>query len=128
MVLPNPLNSEEIRLLTEVGFLAAALGNVPRAETIFCALERVRPTRAFPYVGLATCYMNAARPDDAVRALDRGAPSVTPDDFAVLEALRALALQLAGRRSESLRAARAASDAPLAQAMLRQGTMQHEEP
>jgi thioredoxin-like negative regulator of GroEL len=110
-----------------VGFLAAARADVPRAEAIFGALERVRPERGFAYAGLAVCYMNAGRGDDAVRVLERGTARVPATEFAELEAFRALALQLAGRTSESLRAAESAGSAPLALAMRGQGTIPTEE-
>lgn len=94
---------------------------------IFGALERVRPARGFPYAGLAACYMNAQRADDAVRVLERGTAQVPAQEFAELEALRALALQLAGRSSESQRAARAAGDSPLARSLLGQRPIAPEE-
>lgn len=118
MALPDPLDTDEVHLLTEIGFLAAARADVPRAEVIFGALERVRPRRGFPYVGLAVSYLNAQRADDAVSALNRGGACVGVDEFAEVEALRALALHLAGRSSESRRAAQAATASPLGRALL----------
>ncbi len=115
MTLPDPT---DIRLLTEVGFLAAALGDIRRAQVIFRALERVRPAAHFPYVGMAAALMNAGKPDEAVRELDRGLKAVVdPQDQAELQAFRGLALQLAGRTSESRRALALAGDVPLARAM-----------
>jgi thioredoxin-like negative regulator of GroEL len=114
-------------LLTEVGFLAAARGDVRRAEVIFGALERLRPHGAFVYVGLAATYLNAARAEDAVRVLDRGLPLMAADDRGEVQAMRSLALQLAGRASESVSAARDAETSNLARAMLGQGRMQAEE-
>ncbi len=112
------LDADEIRLLTEVGFLASARGDVKRAEAIFGGLERVRPQRDFPYVGLATCYLNAGRADDAVRVLERAGREVQAEDQPQVAAFRALALQLARRASESARAAREAGEHPLARALL----------
>jgi hypothetical protein len=112
--------------LTEVGFLASATGDTQRAEAIFGALERVRPAGAYCYVGLALACLNAGRADDAVGALDRGLLRVAPDDRESLQAFRGLALQLAGRSSESMRALAQASHTALAKAMLGQGTMQKE--
>jgi len=125
--LADPLASDDVRLLAEVGFLAAARADVRRAEVIFGALERVRPTHGFPYAGLAACYMNAGRGDDAVRVLERGTAQVPPEAFTELEAFRALALHLAGRNSESQRAAHAAGSAPLALAMRGQSTIPPQE-
>ena len=114
MTLPDPT---DIRLLTEVGFLAAACGDTRRAQAIFSALERVRPAANFPYVGMAAALMNAGRPDEAVRELDRGLKAVGPQDQQELQAFRGLALQLAGRTSESRQALALAGDLPLAKAM-----------
>ena len=113
-------------MLTEVGFLAAARGDIPRAERIFGALERIRPAGAYCYVGPAMACLNAGRADEAVRELDRGLALVSEEDRQQLQAFRALALQLAGRTSESLRALAQAPEVELANAMLGQGTMQLE--
>jgi hypothetical protein len=61
-----------------------------------------------------------------VRALDRGLPLVSEEDRSQLQSFRGVALQLAGRTSESLRALAQAPTAKLANAMLGQGTMQLE--
>lgn len=107
----------DIRLLTEVGFLAAARADVKRAEAIFSALALLRPDRSFAYVGLAMAYLNSDRPEEAVALLARAIPVVREQDQSELQSVRALALQLAGRSAESLRALQAAGLNPLAQAM-----------
>ncbi|MBS1196641.1 MAG: hypothetical protein H6R18_426 [Proteobacteria bacterium] len=115
----NLLSADEIRVLTEVGFVAAGRGDVQRAERIFSALQRLRPHRAFAYIGQAMAYMNTGRSEDSAKILGHAVGSVDPDERAEIEAFRGLALQLAGRTSESLRALRAAaSSSSLAQAML----------
>lgn len=96
------LSADDARLLAEVGFLAAGAGDAARAETIFNALRRLRPDRAYPVVGLAVAWMNANRAPDAVRLLE-GAMAPDPADRALLDAWRGFALQLAGRRAESVR-------------------------
>lgn len=111
------LDSADIRLLTEVGFLAAGRGDVVRAEAIFGALARVRAERSFAYVGLALCYLNAGRADDGARLLERHADFVVAEDRAEMHAFRALVLQLAGRHSESRRALAAAGGHALARHM-----------
>jgi len=100
-----------------VGFLAAARADVQRAEAIFGALALLRPDRSFAYVGLAMAYLNSARPEEAVGVLARGAKAVRAQDQSELQSVRALALQLAGRSAESLRALQEAGLNPLAQAM-----------
>ena len=52
-----PLASNEIRLLAELGFMSAANGQVSAATEIFDALIRLRPTKAFPYVGKAVALL-----------------------------------------------------------------------
>lgn len=116
------MQSEDIRLLTEVGFLAAARGDLQRAGVIFGALERLRPAAGFPYIGLAVAMLNAGKPDAAVHELDNGLLHVPLADAPELHAFRGLALQKAGRQSESLRAFRQAGNHPMALAML--GEMQ----
>ena len=113
----NLLDANEVRLLTEVGFLAAARADVKRAEVIFSALERVRPDRIFAYVGLAMAYLNAGRADEAAQVLGRGAGLVNSQEAPVLEAVWALALQMAGRSAESQRVLLAAEPSRLALVM-----------
>jgi len=96
------LSADDARLLTEVGFLAAASGDVAHAERIFHALARLRPGRAYPHVGLAVAWMNAGRAADAVVLLEK-AQANDPEERATLDAWRGFALQLAGRSSESRR-------------------------
>lgn len=96
------LSADDARLLTEVGFLAAASGDVLRAERIFGGLARLRPGRAYPSVGLAVAWMNAGRPADAVLLLEK-TQATDPEERATLDAWRGFALQLAGRSSESRR-------------------------
>ena len=99
------LTPEDVRLLTQVGFLAAGAGDVPRAERILGALARVRAQRAFPHVGRALAWMNAAQPHEAVRLLEQAPPGAAHgEDADTLAAFLALALQLDGRSSESRRA------------------------
>lgn len=96
------LSADDARLLAEVGFLAAGGGDSVRAETIFNALRRLRPDRAYPVVGLAVAWMNASRAPDAVRLLE-SAVVADPAERILLDAWRGFALQLAGRRAESTR-------------------------
>jgi predicted Zn-dependent protease len=96
------LAADDARLLTEVGFLAAAAGDAARAETIFKALRRLRPGAAYPLIGLAVAWMNAARAPEAVALLESAVLADT-EDPALLDAWRGFALQLAGRNGESRR-------------------------
>ncbi|MEF9999332.1 MAG: hypothetical protein RR720_10260 [Comamonas sp.] len=98
--MPLP-EAADIQLLTQVGFLAAGRGDVPRALRIFEALARLRPDRAFAHIGAATALLNASRASDAVQQLQAVRMPDGPERD-MLEAFRGLALQLAGRRSESI--------------------------
>ena len=96
------LEADDARFLTEIGMLAAGRGDVRHADTIFHALRRLRPERAYPVVGLAVARLNAGRANDAVRLLE-DAVLADPQERAVVRAWCGLALQLAGRSAESLR-------------------------
>ena len=123
-----PLDSAEIRLLTEVGFLAAAKADVGRAKVIFSSLELLRPNGAFVYSGLAFAYLNAARYEDGVTVLDKGLPHMAAEDVSVLQSIRAMALGWAGRASESTRALALAGTHPLAEILRTPATtLQHKE-
>lgn len=52
-----PLAGNEIRLLAELGFMAAASGQVANATEIFDALIYLRPKKAFPYVGKSIAFL-----------------------------------------------------------------------
>lgn len=78
----------------------------------------MRPQRAFAYIGLAVAYMNARRNDDAVLLLERARNLVTHVELGELNAILGLALQLAARRAESVRALEAAGSTGLARVML----------
>jgi predicted Zn-dependent protease len=97
--------------------LAAARADVKHAETIFGALALLRPDRNFSYIGLAMAYLNSDRHEEAVGVLARGEKVVRVQDKSELHSVRALALQMAGRTAESLRALREAGPNRLAQAM-----------
>ena len=97
--------------------MAAARADVKRAEVVFRALERIRPDRNFAYVGLAMAYLNAGRADEAAQALGRGAGLVKAQEAPILEAVWALALQMAGRSAESQRVLLAAEPSRLASVM-----------
>jgi hypothetical protein len=114
------LQPEAIRLLTEVGFLAGARGDLGCARAIFGALERCRPAAAFPYIGLAMAFLNRREHDAALRTLERGLKMADAGQVAELHAVRAFALHLAGRASEKSRAVEASAGHPLALALAAQ--------
>lgn len=102
-------DSADIRLLTEIGFLASALGDVRHAEPIFSALLLLRPDKAFAHVGLATALMNARRPGDAASRL-ASARIPSGADADLVQAMHGLALQLDGQVSQSQRVLQGVAD------------------
>jgi tetratricopeptide (TPR) repeat protein len=104
------LGADDVRLLTEVGFLAASHADAVRAKRIFGALAAARPHRAFPSVGLATAWLNAGRPDEAVAVLEQALVE-DRDERDTLDSWRGLALQMAGRVDESRRLLQRVADA-----------------
>ena len=120
------LDSAEVRLLTELGFLAAAKADTRRAELIFDSLELLRPQGVFVYAGLAFAYLNAALYQQCLAVLDRGLLRMESDpDKQVLQAVRALAFSWAGRASESTRALQSAGSHPLAEIQRSPVTLHH---
>lgn len=120
------LDSAEVRLLTEIGFLAAAKADTRRAELIFASLELLRPQGVFVYAGLAFAYLNAALYQQCLAVLDRGLLRMESDpDKQVLQAVRALAFNWAGHASESTRALLSAGSHPLAEILRSPVTIHH---
>ena len=105
MSLDDGVTSEQVRLLTEVGMVAAGRGFPRQAREIFEGLRILRPERPFPYVGLAVASLNAGDANEAVRILEREGLAACPGD-PELRAFLGLALQLAQRRAEGERVLR----------------------
>lgn len=114
----NPLSSEDIRLLNEIGYLAGAQRDLASAAAIFDALELCRPDAGFSYVGMAMAHLNRRQYDDALSRLDRGLTRAQAPDLPDLHAIRALVLHMAGRASECDRAIQAAGNHLLARALV----------
>jgi tetratricopeptide (TPR) repeat protein len=64
-----PLSSENIRLLAELGFMAANGGQLDIALGIFRGLSVLRPSKVFSYVGLAVAYLNVGLIEKAITEL-----------------------------------------------------------
>ena len=95
-----PPDKDDIQLLIQVGFLAAGRRELAAALRIFEALAVLRPDQAFGYVGLGSALMNAGRAGEAVQRLQSVHLPPGPDAD-MLDSFKAVALQLAGRHSES---------------------------
>lgn len=113
------LTSSDVRLLSDIGFVAACSSQRERAVQIFQALTLFRPLKAFPYLGLAVANLNAKKPAEAILALTLGkrvlaaAPVQSDDlkeDFAMLGMFEGLAAQADNRRVEGLKLIEGALD------------------
>ncbi len=101
------LGADDIRLLTEVGFVGAGAGLWQQAQQLFEALATLRPNRDFPIIGLATLQLNRQQPEEAVLLLEKvrqalaTQPDTPPEDVAMLAAFHGVALHCARRTAES---------------------------
>ena len=102
------LRSDELKLLTEVGFLALNCASPVMAARLFDPLSRLAPQRAYAWMGLAYAHLNAAQPNEAVRVLERARGIMRPneaadEDIALVTALLGFALHHARRQSECVK-------------------------
>jgi hypothetical protein len=105
-----PLESQDIRLLMDIGMLGAGAGQPLHepVERLFSALMRLRPDRDFAYIGQATAWMNQGRGVEAAEVLERGLRMVksstragSDQDADMLMAFRGLALFMARHSAEA---------------------------
>lgn len=101
-----PFDADEMRLLAEVGFLAAANAQLPAARRIFGALRLLRPDSVLPFIGQAVVATHEGKPDEAVRLLEEEGLGKIPGD-AELTSFLGLSLVEAGRLAEAARVLRA---------------------
>lgn len=126
--------ADEIRLLTEIGFLGIAQGRYAPARRLFEALAVLRPQRDFPWIGLALALYGQGQSTEAVQLLASKTLQSAEDDTN-LKAFLGLLLRLVGEngRAEGIlhEAAEGKGDAvSLAQVLLRaqQGAQSAEKP
>lgn len=109
---PSELTAGDVRLLSDIGFVAACSSQPGRAAQIFQALTLFRPLKAFPYLGLAVTHLNARAPVQALQAIALGRrvlgsvaePSEDlREDLAILGVFEGIAAQADGRRTEGMR-------------------------
>ncbi len=119
---PDMLDADEVRMLSEIGFVAASTGMRRQAAGVFEALIVLRPQRAFAYIGMATLHLDGGRADDAVRTLEVGrrmvdartvaastdAATQWEDDRLSIYVFLGLALDAARRHGQALRTLRTA--------------------
>ncbi len=88
--MPDLLDSDDLRLLADIGFIAASHGHMAHAKAIFGAIDAMRPDSEAAAIGLAMVDLSAANPEAALVRLNR-AP-VTP----AVRAFRGLAYLRSG--------------------------------
>lgn len=111
------LSSADLSHLAQLGVMASGAGLAAEAQTIFDSLVHLRPQRAYPWIGLAGCQLDQARPDAAAALLAQGRQvlaQVTPSgpeataelaaEQAELACWHGLALHWAGHNAQSQQA------------------------
>jgi len=114
---PPLLEGNDIRLLADIGFIAAGRGDVVTADCIFKGLHAAGTTGVAHIIGPAVARLNAGIVFEAL-ALLRVAG--TSDDESIV-AWRAIALQVAGMPHEARRLARTIASGQSAGARLARG-------
>lgn len=97
----SELKSNEIRLLTAIGFMSARTGLIEQASKIFESLLILRPQKAFPYVGLALSNLCVGQPERAVAILREQGLRVLPNDIE-LNFWLAIALHYSGQSGSAI--------------------------
>lgn len=95
------LDAAEAKLLSEIGFIAAYRGDVVLADAVFDSLARLRPNRAYPWIGKSLARFHKGKADEAAALLERQIPQMAADEIGVLQAWRGMALQLSGHTSQA---------------------------
>lgn len=90
----------EVRLLTEIGFLACGAGNTESANQIFEGLRRACIGNSVALIGLAMSHMESGAPELATDLLRQHYDSIEPDDHDY-KVFFALSLLASGRHSEA---------------------------
>ncbi|NKI94064.1 tetratricopeptide repeat protein [Rhizobacter sp. SG703] len=107
------LAKDDMRLLADIGFLAAMAADPARADAIFSGLRVLAPTSACPYVGIAMTRIAMRRADEAVRLLRDEALAKVPDDDHDIRLFLGMSLLVAGKHDEARRVLeRVVADAP----------------
>jgi len=82
------VNSEDVRILSETGWLAASRGLTEPALSIFEGLIACRPQLAAGYVGQAYALLGAGRFEEAAKVLEKAPSAPEVDLFGGIAKLR----------------------------------------
>ncbi|WP_009965810.1 tetratricopeptide repeat protein [Verrucomicrobium spinosum] len=94
-----PVDSELVRLLMRIGYLAAWNGLYKEAIAVFDGVQAVRPESEIPIIGGAVVAILSGNPEVAIKSLKEGALTLNPgSDLA--RAHLGCALRLQGREEE----------------------------
>lgn len=94
------LSRQDIRLLVELGFMAANLGHAREADAIFEAMQLLLPASAVPHLGVCLARMGEGKHAQAVQHLRKTALRTHAHDEDV-QLFLAWALTLDNRREEA---------------------------
>jgi hypothetical protein len=97
-----PLSSDDIRLIADIGFMAATNGFVVPSLRVFEGLRTLRPAHSFPYIGLALARITVGAFNDAIRLLRDEGLQALPDDEDI-QLYLSLALHFSNQQQESQR-------------------------
>jgi predicted Zn-dependent protease len=98
----EPLTADDMRLIAQIGFLAARENQQAPARSIFRALRVARPDSVLPFIGLAVAEIRAGHHAEAARLLRDEALPLHPDSGEI-GAFLGLALVEGGRSDEARR-------------------------
>lgn len=98
----NLLTSDEINLLSRIGFIAISQRDKTRALAIFSLLKQLRPDHSLPIIGIALTWIGMKEPIYAVKLLEKTVLRDIYEQYIVLIYL-GLALMLDKKYKESRR-------------------------
>lgn len=93
------IDSDLLKLLMEMGFLAVTSGRLGEAAVIFKGVAQARPSSAYPRIGLGCVAMGRGDYEGAVDVLS-GAPATEQAERDLCQGFLGMALKLAGRHDE----------------------------
>ncbi|MEJ2643248.1 MAG: tetratricopeptide repeat protein [Desulfosarcinaceae bacterium] len=93
------IDTDLLKLLMEVGFMATNSGRLPEAATIFKGLSRARPQSVYPQIGLGCVAMGSGQFAQAVEIL-KAAPAQADGERDLCQGFLGMALKLGGFQEE----------------------------
>jgi hypothetical protein len=93
------IDTDLLKLLMEVGFMATNGGRLQEAATIFKGLSRARPKSVYPKIGLGCVAMGSGQFTQAVEIL-KSAPAQAAGERDLCQGFLGMALKLGGLHDE----------------------------